>query len=148
MGKAFKRAGGQCRFTISNDSTDPDTALFWGFRKNWRYTDAVNSKFVNSLIFTIITFFLESLIFLFFTRLKWWPESGLIYFWTKTDNPRFDSCKLENRRKKKDDDDRKVLSLSHLSGPFIFLMAGSTFSIFVFLIEVIYFKVKRRIILA
>ncbi len=65
MGKAFKRAGGQCRFTISNVSTDPDTALFWGFRKNWRYTDAVNSKFVNSLIFTIIIFPHESLILSF-----------------------------------------------------------------------------------
>jgi len=71
----------------------------------------------------------------------------MINFWAKNDNPRFDSCKLENRRKNRDAvDDLKVLSLSHLSGPFIFLIAGSTFSFFVFLIEVIYFKIKRRIL--
>ena len=54
------------------------------------------------------------------------------------------SCKLdkENNRKNKNGD-RKILTLSHLSGPFILLIAGSAFSFFVFLAEIIYYKIKR-----
>jgi len=78
-------------------------------------------------------------------RLKWFPESGLVNFWVKNnDNPRStSSCKLDKETNRKNkDEDRKILTLSHLSGPFIFLIAGSALSLFFFLIEIIYNKIK------
>lgn len=72
-------------------------------------------------------------------RLRGLAESGLVEYSIKRSTPKNEICKVENRKTfSHDDEQRKVLSLYDLSGPFILLVAGSSLSLLVFLIEKIY----------
>lgn len=64
-------------------------------------------------------------------------ESGLVAHWRKKVTPRTERCDPEIRRD--GDDNRKILTLADLSGPFILLICGLTFSFWVFLIEKLYY---------
>ena len=82
------------------------------------------------------------------TRLKWWPESGLMQFW-KFDNQvmrGIDECRLpvDRSMSSKNGDDRKVITLENLSGPFLFLIFGISVSFLVFLFEILYYNYKTR----
>lgn len=70
-------------------------------------------------------------------------ESGLVNYWIKRITPKNEICKVENRkvfyRGQRDDSQRKILALYDLSGPFILLIMGSMLSLFVFLLEKIYY---------
>ena len=64
-------------------------------------------------------------------------------YWIKKITPKNEICKVENRKVfSHDDDQRKILSLYDLSGPFILLLIGSMLSLFVFLVEKIYYYHK------
>ena len=74
-------------------------------------------------------------------RLKWLAEWGLVDYWVKRTTPRNDECKAFSKAS----DDRKILSLNDLSGPFIFLITGSILSLFVFLLEKLYYHFNQGI---
>ena len=66
-------------------------------------------------------------------------------YWIKRITPKNKICKSENRKKiTRDDNNRKMLSLYDLGGPFIFLFIGSMLSLFVFLVEKIYYYFKFK----
>ena len=78
-----------------------------------------------------------------FIRLRGLAESGLVNYWIKRITPKYEICKAENRKVfSHDGDQRKILSLYDLSGPFILLITGSMLSLFVFLVEKIYYYHK------
>jgi len=46
MDMAFKRGKGKCELTVSNYSVPRQYSFIWTFPKHWRYTDAVNRKYI------------------------------------------------------------------------------------------------------
>jgi len=83
---------------------------------------------------------------LFHYRLKWLADWGLVDYWIKMIKPQNEKCNLDNLKAfSKARDDRKILSLNDLSGPFIFLIIGSILSLFVFLLEKIYYHFNQMI---
>jgi len=66
-----------------------------------------------------------------------------VNYWINRITPKNKICKVENRKAfSPADDQRKILSLYDLSGPFILLITGSMLSLFVFLVEKIYYYYK------
>jgi len=81
---------------------------------------------------------------LFHYRLKWLADWGLVDYWIKMIKPQNEKCNLNNLKAfSKARDDRKILSLNDLSGPFIFLIMGSMLSLFVFLLEKLYYHFNQ-----
>lgn len=64
-------------------------------------------------------------------------------YWIKRITPKNEICKAENGKTfSHSESQRKILSLYDLSGPFILLVTGSFLSLFVFLVEKIYYYHK------
>ncbi len=81
---------------------------------------------------------------LFHYRLKWLADWGLVDYWIKMIKPQNEKCNLDNLKAfSKARDDRKILSLNDLCGPFIFLIIGSMLSLFVFLLEKLYYHFNQ-----
>lgn len=144
MAKAFKKAGGRCKFTISNEEIGRILPFIWSFSKTWRYTDAFNYKLLKKWIIPLLTKLVFVLNSEHFFRMRWLSETGIVNYMLKRSTPNVDSCRLGNQKPLKNDenDSRKVLSLHNLSGPFILLVFGSSLSLLVFLMEKIYYKFK------
>ncbi len=84
---------------------------------------------------------------LFYYRLKWLAESGLVDYWAKRNKPKNEECNSDSLKTFSKANDRKILSLHDLCGPFIFLITGSILSLFVFLLEKLYYHFYQGIVL-
>jgi len=62
-------------------------------------------------------------------------------YWQKRILPKLDQCQLDNYQAASEE--KRVLNLSDLMGPFLFLLAGIAVSFSVFLIEIMLFKYQR-----
>jgi len=46
MDRLYKEAGKNCRFTYFNKDNSETVNLVWTFPKDWRYTQAVNHRYI------------------------------------------------------------------------------------------------------
>lgn len=83
---------------------------------------------------------------MFYYRLKWLADWGLVDYWVKRIKPQNDKCNSDNLKALSNArDDRKILSLHDLCGPFIFMITGSILSLFVFLLEKLYYHFNQEV---
>ena len=77
-------------------------------------------------------------------RLRDLAETGLVNYWVKRITPKNEYCDAKTLKVISNDlgDQRKILSLNDLSGPFVLLITGILLSMFVFLLEKIYYYFK------